>query len=310
MLSHSQLLASTDPDEAFEFMRSRYPHLRRLSALPADGMYFSTRGLSIGSGYLAVASTSGYQAWGPTLDKLMVVVPRSGGLRLSTNPDVTFTRDAPVVLFPEDDFGSELGKGFVGLTYVLSRSKLVRLAEVSGIRLLEEVTLGGVPATEGVGVFSRLLVSHVELVSRIAPDRPDAQVRYHHINEALQLAFLDCLDQSPERSKPQSYYTERALSALRLSPVYRVGDLARAANCSVRTLQYALQRDLGMSAKDLIVEQRLKAARSALQARVAGQSITQIAAAAGFANASRFSAQYRNRFGELPSQTLTLVMPD
>ena len=306
MLEHSEILASTDADHAFESMRRRNPSLRAFAPIAVDDMMLWTHGLAIGTGFLSLTRTTGYSVSGPTGDKLVISLPLQGGQGLSTEPDATFTAEAPVVVFPQDEFRSELHRGFVGLTYVQARAQLAQLAEESDIRLPDELRTGGVLQLETRDLFRRIVLAHAELVSRIAPDQPKAQTRYRYINEALQLAFLASIDQEPERSKPYSHYTKLALSHLRMTPVFRVGDLAKAANCSVRTLQYALQRDLGMSANDLIVEQRLQAVRSALQARVDGQSITQIAAAAGYASLGRFSAQYRNRFGELPSQTQPL----
>ena len=49
---------------------------------------------------------------------------------------------------------------------------------------------------------------------------------------------------------------------------------------------------------------RLDAARRALQDNLSGFDVTPVAAAHGFGNFGRFTAQYRRRFGELPSETV------
>ncbi len=81
-----------------------------------------------------------------------------------------------------------------------------------------------------------------------------------------------------------------------------VPDLAAAAGCSVRRLQESFAAHLGVAPMTYLRAVRLDAAHRLL-ADGAG-SVTEVAQRCGFTHLGRFSAAYRERFGELPSQTL------
>ncbi|GAB3306209.1 helix-turn-helix domain-containing protein [Epidermidibacterium keratini] len=81
-----------------------------------------------------------------------------------------------------------------------------------------------------------------------------------------------------------------------------VTDIARDAGVSVRRLQETFAEVHGISPKTYLRDYRLEQAHRALRA---GQgSVTEVAQACGFNHLGRFAASYRERFGELPSQTL------
>lgn len=82
---------------------------------------------------------------------------------------------------------------------------------------------------------------------------------------------------------------------------YSVGDLARAAGVSSRSLQTAFQRDLGVSPMAYLRNVRLDRAHEDL---LLGRGpVTEVAYHWGFTNLGRFATQYRARFGVLPSET-------
>ena len=81
-----------------------------------------------------------------------------------------------------------------------------------------------------------------------------------------------------------------------------VTDVAAAAGSSVRRLQEAFQDHLQQSPMGYLRNHRLDTARRAL---IDGrESVTDVAQECGFSHLGRFSASYKERFGELPSQTL------
>ncbi|GAB3347199.1 AraC family transcriptional regulator [Modestobacter lapidis] len=81
-----------------------------------------------------------------------------------------------------------------------------------------------------------------------------------------------------------------------------VPDLAVAAGCSVRRLQESFAEHLGIAPMTHLRTVRLDAARRQL-AEGSG-TVTEVAQRCGFTHLGRFSAAYRERFGELPSRTL------
>lgn len=82
-------------------------------------------------------------------------------------------------------------------------------------------------------------------------------------------------------------------------------ELAALANLSLRALQVAFQRLLGVTPNTYIRHVRLDRIRAELQqADPATTAVSAVARRWGFAHPGRFSAAYAQRFGEHPSQTL------
>jgi AraC-like DNA-binding protein len=96
-------------------------------------------------------------------------------------------------------------------------------------------------------------------------------------------------------------YIERNLSA----PL-SVGDIARAVDTSVRTLQTQFRADLQQTPIGYVFNRRLERAREDLADASPGgtATVTTIASRWGFNHLGRFATSYRARFGESPSQTL------
>ncbi|MCF8167381.1 MAG: AraC family transcriptional regulator [Rhodoferax sp.] len=81
-------------------------------------------------------------------------------------------------------------------------------------------------------------------------------------------------------------------------------DLEKIAGTSARILQYAFQQRFGCTPMQWVREERLLMARRTLQKFREGDSISDAALRYGFMNQSAFSAYYKHRFGELPSETV------
>jgi AraC-like DNA-binding protein len=87
-------------------------------------------------------------------------------------------------------------------------------------------------------------------------------------------------------------------------PVAR-SELARAAGVSIRTISRGFRERHGVSPMAWLKERRLEATHSELRDAVPGEvTVTDVALRYGFENPGRFAAEYRQRFGENPSQTL------
>jgi transcriptional regulator GlxA family with amidase domain len=93
----------------------------------------------------------------------------------------------------------------------------------------------------------------------------------------------------------QAYIAERLCAPVSLL------DLARAAGLGVRSLHSLCRERLQAPPMTVLRQARLDAARRRLLQ--GGQSVTEVAYAHGFEHLGRFSAYYRERFGELPSDT-------
>lgn len=82
---------------------------------------------------------------------------------------------------------------------------------------------------------------------------------------------------------------------------YTLSDLAEQAGLSLRGLQYAFQKHLGMSPMQYLRRVRLDRAHEDLRAGTG--TVSDIAYQWGFTNLGRFARAYRERFGEFPSDT-------
>ncbi|MEA5361001.1 helix-turn-helix transcriptional regulator [Amycolatopsis sp., V23-08] len=84
-----------------------------------------------------------------------------------------------------------------------------------------------------------------------------------------------------------------------------VADVARAAGVTVRAVQLAFRRHLGLTPMAYLRRVRLDCAHADLRAGIPGRdTVTEIAGRWGFGSAGVFATRYRAAYGELPSQTL------
>jgi len=128
------------------------------------------------------------------------------------------------------------------------------------------------------------------------------------IKELLTLAWeLSCQNVPPPSShRNRTRLAHRAEDWMRdhLSDAAQVPDVCLALRVSRRELEYAFRRIFDQSPRDFLQALRLNAIRQALTAtRHAGQTVTEVAFDYGVMHLGRFAAQYRNLFGESPSQT-------
>lgn len=107
-----------------------------------------------------------------------------------------------------------------------------------------------------------------------------------------------------EAALPRDLVRALAWARGHLAGPVRLRDLALAAGVSERTLEQHFARFLGKTPLEWIRDARLDRARRALQSPGRGETVSAVAAAAGFTELGRFAARYAARFGERPSETL------
>lgn len=89
----------------------------------------------------------------------------------------------------------------------------------------------------------------------------------------------------------------------RLGAPVGLEDMARATDLSPRGLHLLCQRQLGRTPMVILRDLRLDAVRERLLAQP-DAAVTDVALAHGFGHLGRFAGYYRERFGELPTETL------
>ncbi|EON90829.1 transcriptional regulator, AraC family protein [Marinobacter lipolyticus SM19] len=144
-------------------------------------------------------------------------------------------------------------------------------------------------------------------IVRTESSRLDGQI--HH--DLLIMAVLELLTvEKPNRTVAPSYAHRKAVVEKIKAYVNTVDDLpvTMAKLCEVgcvsrRTLQYSFESILGISPLQFLRISRLNRVRRMLREEGA-QSVSDIAAFNGFYHHSQFSADYKQLFGECPSETL------
>ncbi|MES5820236.1 AraC family transcriptional regulator [Streptomyces sp. RG80] len=118
-------------------------------------------------------------------------------------------------------------------------------------------------------------------------------------------SYREALAAPPPPMRPAS--VKRVMDVVQERPAdpYDAARLAEIAQVSVRTLQEAFRRHVGMSPMAYVSEVRLERVRVQLRASAPGTTtVSDVAYRWGFVHLGRFARRYRERFGETPSQTL------
>ena len=89
-----------------------------------------------------------------------------------------------------------------------------------------------------------------------------------------------------------------------LSKPMTLVEVAVACGVSSRTLQQGFRQFKNTTPMNYLQHLRLEAFREELVEARPGQSVAEVALSWGFTHMGRLATDYRNRFGELPSQTL------
>ncbi|MCO4022248.1 AraC family transcriptional regulator [Pseudomonas aeruginosa] len=160
----------------------------------------------------------------------------------------------------------------------------------------------------------RWLASVGMLKQLLNPETPSAlkAILLPRAEELLMLQLLaEPLYEAGERHRrcpPSSFapaYLKRALAFIdeHASQPLTLGEIANAACCIIRTLQRVFQNWLDIGVMQHVREVRLQRVREALLEEGRQASITEIAIQWGFSHLGQFAADYRKKYGELPSET-------
>jgi AraC-like DNA-binding protein len=162
------------------------------------------------------------------------------------------------------------------------------------------------------GVAGSAIAAQVRLLAQLSEGAPIPGAVLKELASALQSTLLATLAHSRQgRLQKQAgsiapAHVRRAEEYIRhhLDDALPLPDLAAVAGCSVRSLQDGFRRFRGMTVTAFILEQRLQRWRDLLTRAEGRGRATDLALMAGLTHFGRAAASYRERFGELPSQTL------
>ncbi len=112
---------------------------------------------------------------------------------------------------------------------------------------------------------------------------------------------------TPPSEDCQPSYVRRAEAYIRacVADPISIADIAEAVGVNARTLFRAFRQYLNTTPRAYLKARRLECARrSLLESDRSDARVADIAFQWGFSNAGNFAADYRQAFGELPSETL------
>jgi AraC-like DNA-binding protein len=209
-------------------------------------------------------------------------------------PDAQGEFEAIVALVPFRKLGSGTGKHSVAATGKSIEANLSRLIRPGAASTLQQ--------------FCQFL--------RFEGDRPrsalargvtlrSSEAMLIDLFDDLLLEFAEAIGDKVSRSpRPGSALVRMAEELMRSrahEPV-SIGDIARELGVGHRALQLAFQNQRDMTPREALSRIRLERARAILQQRP-GASVTEVAFECGFQHLGRFSRNYRQFHGELPSET-------
>lgn len=304
----SKRLAGTDIDQAVAFFSSGYdlraPAVRRTSL--DSGWNFAGVGderMSLRSARFQVDLRSE----SVVEDEFIVVWLRSGTSTISyAGRTVELHAGVPVVM--PSDGAYQLHHRDIAMNLVqLDRSFVAELAGDADFAFepLER------PTAEGAHIWQQAVRAH-------SATWLDTE---HALGDTVRRAIADtfagaALRAFPKRTTwrasvpgtgPEHERLRRALEFVHAHASEPIGtpEIAVAAGLSPRGLQQSLRRHLDQTPGDLLRSVRLDGSHADLRRSDRDQtSVADIARAWGFGHLGRFSAAYRTRFGELPSETL------
>jgi AraC-like DNA-binding protein len=243
------------------------------------------------------------------LDDYLLTLPVDGcGVFRYGSDEAVATRERGVIIGPHREFRFAFDAAWDQVIVRLDRARVEAVAaaltgEVGPVHF----SLG---LTDAVGSLDGLLESALTLVDSAAVEhRPQLLWQFEQlIIETLLLA------QPNNRTSTEpgagalaaSPYVRRAMDFMldRLSEPMTVTSVAEASGTSVRSLQAAFRRDVGLSPLQWLRAQRLERAHSLLVSGAPGLSVTDVAYRCGFFHLGEFGAAFRARFRATPSQVL------
>jgi AraC-like DNA-binding protein len=316
MHSHS-FTHTSDVDEARDAVRDVY--------LPHD---LSVRGdfdMTLNA-YGGDSSTLGFLAYGadtrlhmpPTGSHYHVNLTIQGhteGARADGARSTTEANRSGLVLPPDQDTRVHWSADAEQLIFRFSRQKLENFAQdLTGVTMENPLDFDfGIDLTtpRGASLLASARFMALEL------DRPGGIAENPLVLEQLETFVMsNLLTTVPSRLTPVLETPAPTVKLGRLRPVVDFMQanadepltpdvLARAGCMSVRTLHASFRQVLGTTPMEYLRRIRMERVRiDLINARDTGERITEIANRWGFYHPSRFAAQYRDAYGELPSETL------
>jgi AraC family ethanolamine operon transcriptional activator len=189
---------------------------------------------------------------------------------------------------------------------VVSQPKLQQMADLQGIELnWFDLTHQG-----RLDIPKSTLQSIHFLLNRLLKDQIDTPQKLQQ--DLVMMALLEVLQKETPHNEEAPSYRHRKQVVEQIQQYIQqnkdvpltITDLCQVANVSRRTLQYSFESILNVSPIQYLRLTRLNGVRRSLHQTDNPKPVSDIAAQWGFWHLSQFAKDYKQLFGELPSETL------
>lgn len=222
-----------------------------------------------------------------------------------------------VLLRPGAEFHFRTPRQATVATVVVSTAIAHGLAERLGVSesLEQALRVGVMPLRPAASRALRRVSCDIRTIARCAVSPPGVPAGSHVACDTLLASWLSTLDKDPSQFKalvPSNHQQRRRIVAEayhyirhHLGSPLSVLDVCRHVRVHQRVLEYCFREAFELTPVAYLRHLRLHEARRALSCDVGPVPVIgDVAAAFGFWHLSRFSADYKRLFGELPSDTL------
>jgi AraC-like DNA-binding protein len=315
--AHWQRFATSEIDEAYDFFRQSFTDFQARTSTPGiERCVLSAAGAQLGEvGMVRMRYTAGSQFHTAPSGDLNINLILSGRVRLDDGRDSYAVPQHGVVLLSPDRPVDLLFSDVEAMTVRLPRSLIEELAhQTTGIEPADLRFDGCRPVSPPMARYWRQTVSYVMGSVLTDPDLSTSPLIVGQARRLLAAAALatfstnahDGQDRDPHDVAPATL--RRAVGYLEehADRDVTVAQIAAAAGCSVRAVQYAFRRYRDTTPLQYARAVRLERAHRDLRAAdpTTGTTVAAIATRWGFANPGRFSIDYRIAYGQSPSSTL------
>lgn len=316
-LKAHRLFQSWDLDEAREFVARAFCRHRLETTAPGARLHTlhnHARGATLSLNYLRYGA--GVRIEPGFLDSFYLVqIPVRGAARVRNGGvEVEASRTTASLLNPTRWTGMVWSEDCEKLLVQIDRAALHRLAEtLTGHDLPRPVVFEPRMALDAAPIrrWTALLAACFAAAEderafgrAVAPNQT-------LIEEELIAALLTVqpsnmshlVDGRPRGLAPRQVKRAQDYIHARLGDPITVAEVARAVQCSTRSLQFGFRSHFGCSPLDYIRRQRLGMAHFTLQSD-GPATVGDVAEAVGYSHHGRFAREYRAAFGKPPSETL------
>lgn len=315
-LSRYPYLRNTCADEALERMKVFYPDLRSFEPKPESGSVWRAHvnALDLGRAAVLVLDLPPFTVQDHSAGRVRAYVPFGRPFEMQSGSVTREFLPYRPALAPQSDLSARFHHGLRTAAFDCPEADLgAAIMQLEGRFSLKELQDGFFGSDMlPLGRF------HIQLRATIlalddAPQAIVASARLKSVHqELLTLHLAQALSgRQPDGPKLQDHgrYLSRAIAYLRANyeSELLLSDLAAAAGCSLRTLQFLFRQEMETTPMRYLMRVRLQQAQMRLSRAHEGETVTSIALDCGFSHMGEFGAAYLREFGERPSQTLALT---